>query len=100
MTRDSRLVASIYLVRSQAVQVGVRSFGVVEVGRSLLPQSLLQSRHAETGPQSVGKTPGEVPAGVPVHHHYQVHESVPHGDVGDIGRPSPIGSVDDTSRNR
>jgi hypothetical protein len=54
----------------------------------------LEGINAEVWLKGIGNPPGEDFAAVPVHDGYKVHESMLHGDVGDIGGPYLIGPID------
>jgi hypothetical protein len=57
-------------------------------------QCLLQRRNAEPSVHRVRHAPGQHLAGCPVHDRHQVEEATTHGDVGHIGAPHVVRSLD------
>jgi len=68
--------------------------GVEDLRATIAPDSFLQGRHTEVGVQGVGETPGKYLAAVPVHHRHKIHEAPPKRDIGYVGRPHLVGTVD------
>ena len=66
--------------------VGVEDFGLAML------EGLLEGIETEQAVQGVGELPGQDEAAVPVHDRHKIHETVRHGDIGDVGAPDLIGS--------
>ena len=54
----------------------------------------VQSFHAEVCRQRVGQAPRHHPAAGPVHHGEQEYKTPSHRDVGDVGGPDMVGTID------
>ena len=68
--------------------------GVHDFGRTELVDRLVQRFEAEVRLQRVGDAEGQNLAREPVHDGHQIKEAFPHRDVGNVGAPDLIGSVD------
>ena len=68
--------------------------GVENFRPPVAAQGLLEGLDTKVRLKGIGNPPGQDFAAVPVHNSHKIHEAPVHGDVGDIGRPHLIGSVD------
>ena len=55
---------------------------------------LMQAVQTELAVQGIGYFPGDDVTGKPVHDCHEIHESLSHPDVGDVGAPDLIGATD------
>ena len=67
------------------------------LGGSIFEQCLLECFDTEAGVKRVGQAPGEYLSGGPVHDGNQVHETFGHRNVGDVGCPYLVGTVNSES---
>ncbi len=68
--------------------------GVENFRPPVAAQGLLEGLDTKVRLKGIGNLPGQDFAAVPVHDGHKVHKSPAHRDVGDIGCPYLIGSVD------
>ena len=68
--------------------IGIEDVGLVD------GEGLIEGIDAEIHFQGVGQPPGQHIPTIPVHHRHQVHEALRHWDIGDVGAPDLVGSVD------
>jgi hypothetical protein len=69
-------------------------WSVLKISGRPWPQRLFQGRDAEARIEQIGQAPGQHVAAHPVHDRDQVEKPARHWNVGDVGRPHLVDSLD------